>query len=136
MQISTHFRYATRMLVELSRQEEKIPVSLKMISESQNLPIKFIEQLISKLKKAKIVKSFRGKNGGYMLNKSSDKITLKDLFIILEPKSSIIECLKTPKSCKLSKKCVTLPVWSGLQKTILDYLAGITLADLVNGKQV
>ncbi len=134
MQISTHFRYATRMLVELSKQEKDVPVSLKKISNSQELPIKFIEQLISKLKKAGIVKSFRGKNGGYILNKSSEKITLKDLFFILEPKSTIIECLKKPKSCKNSKKCVTLPVWSGLQNVIIEYFAGITIADLAADK--
>lgn len=131
MQISTHFRYGLRVLVELASSGNSKPLSLKLISERQELPVKFIEHLVSKLKSAGIVQSYRGKFGGYLLARSPEDITLLDVFIALEPRQKILKCLSKPGECIRRNGCLTYPVWEGLQEVITQYLNNINVAELI-----
>ena len=79
MKLNTQGKYALIALVDLSVRHEKKRVSLSEISERQNISLPYLEQLFVKLRKAGIVKSFRGSSGGYTISKSSESLRVSDI---------------------------------------------------------
>ena len=88
MKLSTRGRYGTRLMLELAKQYGKGPISMSDISKNQKIPIKYLEQLIIPLKKAKLITSVRGPKGGHMLAKAPQEINLWEILLRLESKFS------------------------------------------------
>ncbi len=126
MQISSKTEYSVRALTELCN-SQAIPLSIREISEKQNLPEKYIEQLFRKLKKNEIIKSLSGSKGGYILNKASEEISLKDIMHAVEDDSSF--CGKhADTNCYCQKHtCGLMSIWKEVDEHINDYLGSITL---------
>ena len=82
MKLSTRSRYGTRILLELARSGEKAPVQVSEISRRQEIPAKYLEQLIRTLKQAELVTSVRGPKGGHLLAKSPENITLGQIVVM------------------------------------------------------
>ncbi len=135
MKITTRSRYGTRMMVELAINYNKGPIQIGQIASKQNLPVKYLEQLIIPLKQAGLIKSIRGPRGGHMLAKSPDKITIWDLVTILDGEDTMTPCVGNPKLCKRSDICPTRDVWNMVTKAVKQKLKSITLSDLAKRDQ-
>ena len=147
--ISTHGRYALRMMADIAEQtsnnshaaqqtnnsEEQIKIpTLPGISKQQEISKKYLEHLAIQLIKADLLKGTRGHNGGYRLTKPAEEIRVIDVLNAVETSMFVVGCLKeTPVDCPRSGECKTLPLWTGLQKEITDYLSMVTLQDIVDG---
>ena len=133
MKISTKGRYALRMLIELAMHHEKDYVSLKEISERQNISKKYLEQIVPMLNKSGILRTNRGNKGGYMLAKPPRECTVGEVLRATEGSLAPVSCLDYDVNiCPRAETCATLFVWQGLAKTVSDYLDNITLQDILD----
>ena len=133
MKFSTKSRYALRLMAELARYAPGTTVSLKEISERQQLSLKYLEQIVPILNKSGFLKTNRGYQGGYMLSKPPRQYTVGDILRLTEGDLAPVPCAaQDPADCPRSEDCATLPVWRGLNRVINEYLDGITLQDLLD----
>ena len=133
MKISTKGRYSLRMLLYLAEHKHEGFISLKDISESQDISKKYLEQLVALLSRPDILRTNRGNKGGYMLAKDPSEYTVGQILRITERGLHPVACLEDePNQCKRSGFCKTLPIWKGLQDVIDEYLDGITLQDILD----
>ncbi len=136
MKISTKGRYALRMLLDLAENADKGFVSLKEISERQNISKKYLEQIVPVLHRSNILITGRGYQGGYKLAKSPDKYKVGDIVRLTEGSLAPVACLEQAENmCERSADCITLPLWKGLYKVINEYLDGITLQDIIDSRK-
>lgn len=133
MMISTKGRYALRIMTDLSEHIGDGYISLKDISDRQEISLKYLEAIISLLSKSNLVDSLRGKNGGYRLSRPPEKYTLREILEVTEGGITPVNCacLSGDDSCKRVGFCPTQPVWHKLDRLICDYLDGVTLNDLL-----
>lgn len=129
MKFSTRDRYALRLMVELANHGDAL-VPLKEISDSQQISLKYLEQIITPLVKAGLVLSVRGAQGGYRLARSEAEITAGEILRAVEGELTAIPCLGANMECPRRDQCQTLDFWCGLNDLINQYVDGITLAQL------
>ena len=133
MKISTKGRYALRMLIELAAHQDQEFVSLKEISENQNISKKYLEQIVPMLNKSGILRTNRGNKGGYMLAKPPQECTVGDVLRATEGSLAPVSCLEYEvNDCPRAGSCATLYVWQGLAKAVADYLDSVTLQDILD----
>jgi len=131
MKLSTRARYGTRALLELALHDGEKPVPLKEISQRQQIPLPYLEHLISPLVQAGIVKSTRGIGGGVSLLKPPQQVVLSEVILLLEGSIAPVECVNNPEACPLSELCVTRSLWCEVKEAINGVLESVTLQDLV-----
>ena len=121
-------------LADIAKFKNNIPISLRDISIRQGISLVYLEQLFLKLKKKEIVKSIRGKKGGYTLNKNPNEIKISDILAAVEEDVKTIGCQKySKKSCNgKSAKCITHNLWHELETHINIFFQEKNLGDLVN----
>lgn len=124
MMVSTKGRYALRIMVDLAENQEGGPVSLKDIAERENIGIKYLEIIVSSLNKNGLLKSVRGKNGGYMLNREPADYTISSIL-------NAAEGSLAPVACVSDGDCKTYVLWKELDDVIEDFLSSKTLADIL-----
>ena len=124
-------------LADIARFKNSEPISLRDISIRQGISLVYLEQLFLKLKKNEIVKSIRGKKGGYTLNKTPDEIKISDILSAVEEKVKTIGCQKhSKKGCNgKSAKCITHNLWDELETHINIFFQEKKLGDLINKTQ-
>ena len=134
MKLTSKGRYAVMALVDLARFDNINPVSLRDISLRQGISLDYLEQIFSKLRKREIVKSVRGKQGGYILNKKAKEIKLTNIFDAVDEKVKTVQCKKdSKKGCNgKSTKCLTHNLWDELENHINNFFYKKNLEDLVN----
>ena len=134
MKLSSKGRYAVMALADIARFEPTNPIPLRDISLRQGISLVYLEQLFFKLKKNKIVLSVRGKNGGYVLNKSAKDIKISEVFLSVEEKVKTIGCEKhSKKGCNgKTAKCITHNLWDELEDYINNFFEKKSLRDLLN----
>jgi Rrf2 family protein len=135
MKISTKIRYGARAMLELASHYGEGPIELKEIAKRENISLKYLEQVITPLRTAGLVKSVRGSKGGYSLAKHPCEICLEDLVEILEGPVDLIECLGDPKACQRSSFCVTRDIWKEVSEAISGIFHSVTLEDMVNRRR-
>jgi len=119
------------MLLDLAEHNGKF-ISLKEIAERQNISKQYLEQIVSLLNTSNILRTNRGKQGGYMLAKRPSEYTVKEILRITEGNLAPVTCLEEDvNDCEKAAYCKTLPMWTGLQKVIDDYLGSVTLQDML-----
>ena len=131
MKLSTRSRYGTRMILDMAQHYNGKPVQLGEIAKRQNVSLKYLEQIIRPLKKAKFIKSFRGSKGGHMLNKSPEEITVGEIVALLEGGPDLTRCAQDPATCERVDNCVTRYLWVEAASAIFERLSTITFADLI-----
>ena len=134
MKLSSKGRYAVMALTDLAKFNSKLPVALRDISLRQGISLGYLEQLFLKLKKNKIVKSIRGKKGGYVLNKNVSEVKISDILLAVDEKIKTIGCEKySKKGCNgRTSKCITHDLWDELGDYINDFFKNKNLGDLIN----
>ena len=131
MKYSTKSRYALRSMVDLTLHANGDYIALKDISERQNISVKYLEQIVSVLGKAGMLKSVRGPQGGYKLAKDPSEYTAGDILRITEGNLAPIPCLENEENdCDRISQCTTLDFWKGLYDTVNSYVDGVTLQEL------
>lgn len=138
MKISTKGRYGLRALIDIAICSKDDPVSLSDIALRQQLSISYLEQLISKLKKAGIVNSSRGAKGGYSLAKSPNEISVGEVLRALEGDLNPVSCSEitgTGDSCSGSEICVTKYVWKRISDSINNTVDSIMLSEIMDENQ-
>ena len=131
IKLSTKSRYGTRMLVDMAQRYGQGPIQLGEIARRQDISVKYLEQIIIPLKKAKYVTSVRGPKGGHILTKPPGEITVAEIVSLLEESSTLVECTEDTEVCERSDTCPTRLVWKEASEALFDRLKAITLADLV-----
>ena len=133
MKISTKGRYALRLMLDLAMNGENNVVRIKDIAERQQISDKYLEQIISVLNKAGYVRSTRGPQGGYLLRKAPEDITVGMVLRLTEGGISPVACLDADEfQCDREARCSTIGLWRRLDKAIRDVVDTTTIADLVS----
>ena len=130
MKVSTKGRYGLRSLVDVAANSQGNPVSLVQTANRQNISLNYLEQVFGVLRKAGIVVSVKGAGGGYMLARSADSITVKEILEALEGEFSIID-RGTVKEQDAVQKAIRELVWDEIDEKVNTLLARRTLAQLV-----
>lgn len=139
MKLSTKGRYGVVAMYDLALHAGMGPISLKSVAERQKISEHYLEQLMGQLRKAGLVKSTRGAQGGYFLVKQPSEITVGDIIRVMEGPIAPVDCLliddpDSSGSCPKMKGCVTRGIWRKVGESIADVLDSITLLDLCNDK--
>jgi Rrf2 family iron-sulfur cluster assembly transcriptional regulator len=131
MRLTTKGRFAVTAMIDLGLNGGKKPVTLSAISERQNISLSYLEQLFAKLRRHGIVESVRGPGGGYCLALAAAKITVADVILAVDEPLDATQC-GGKENCHSDHRCMTHDLWSTLNRKMLDYLASVTLAELVD----
>jgi Rrf2 family iron-sulfur cluster assembly transcriptional regulator len=134
MKINTKSRYAIVAIVDMALHADHGPVSLRDISIRQNVPLKYLEQIFSKLRKEGVVSSVRGPGGGYLLTKPLNEIMLSEVVLAVDGSFKMTRCTAEFKCSPLKGACVTHSLWKGLGKTIFSYFDSISVEDVLKDK--
>jgi Rrf2 family protein len=132
MKLSTRGRYGTRLMLELAKNYGKGPINITEISKSQGISVKYLEQIIIPLKKAKLISSVRGPKGGHKLSKSPDKIVLWQILMQLESHLTIVDCVGNNEPCEHIETCLIRPVWGKAYNAMMDIFKETSLKDVLD----
>ena len=137
MKLTSKGRYAVTALVDLARFNNINPVSLRDISLRQGISLDYLEQIFYKLKKKEIVKSIRGTQGGYVLNRNPNDIKLTNIFHAVDEKLQTVQCKKESKrGCNgKATKCLTHNLWDELEIHINTFFENKSLEDLIKSNK-
>lgn len=130
--ISTKGRYALRVMLDLAGQPAGEAIKLKDIADRQSISVKYLEQIIALLNKAGLVRSIRGPQGGYMLNRKPIEYTVGMILRLTEGDLAPVSCVSANQSavCEREGTCATIVVWERIYEAINGVIDNITLADL------
>ena len=131
MKLSTRSRYGTRALIEIARNYNRGPTKRKDIARTQGISEGYLESILSSLRAQHVVRTVRGSNGGFALERRPDKVTLLEIVRALEGGTAPIECVETPDICDRSADCAAREAWKRLHEAQNETLRGMTLQDLV-----
>lgn len=133
MILSTKGRYGLKMMLELALQYGSGTMSLKDIAKKQHLSETYLEQLVAHLRKAELVHSIRGAQGGYELSRKPEEITVGEIIRTLEGPLAPSECvLDDEPECGNAEYCVTRIIWEKIMDGINHVIDSITLRDMIN----
>lgn len=135
MKLTTKGRFAVTAMLDLAMHEAKEladvkPATLAGISERQSISLSYLEQLFSRLRRQGLVKSVRGPGGGYKIAKSHADISVAEIISAVDEQIDATQC-GGQENCRDEGRCMTHDLWATLNTKILDYLDGISLADMV-----
>ena len=130
MRLTTKGRFAVTAMMDLAMRGEDGPVALASISERQRISLSYLEQLFGKLRRHKLVDSVRGPGGGYCIARPFDQVAVADIIRAVDEQLDATQC-GGRENCHDEHRCMTHDLWSTLNAKMFDYLASVTLADLV-----
>ncbi len=138
MKLSTKGRYGLKAMFELALNYGEGPIPLNSIAENQNISNHYLEQLFASLRKAGIIKSVRGAQGGYMLALKPKEITVGDIIRTLEGPLAPAECVieDISQECDKANWCVTRIIWEKIRDSINDVVDSITLQDMIDAQNM
>lgn len=131
MKLSTKSRYGLRALFDMAYHAGNLPAQIKDISRRQAISPRYLEQIFQDLKKAGLLKSRRGPQGGYYLTRKPHEITVREIIEATEGRMALVDCVKESKSrCEYDNQCVTQIVWTEATRRLNEYFQSVTLQDL------
>ncbi|MDB5446985.1 MAG: putative transcriptional regulator [Phenylobacterium sp.] len=136
MRLSTKGRYAVMAMADLARREAGAgrAVALADIAERQEISLSYLEQLFARLRRKGLVRSARGPGGGYRLVRSAAETNIAEIVHAVDEPLHATRCAES-KGCMLKgERCLTHDLWEDLGHHIEDYLASVSLADVLSGR--
>ena len=132
MKLTNKGRYAVMAMADLASNAKDGPISLSEISLRQNISLAYLEQIFIKLKNNRLVKSSRGANGGYILDRPASEIKLSNIIFAVNEEVRTLSCKKnSKKGCNnKSMKCITHNLWDELDQHINSFFEKVKLQDL------
>jgi Rrf2 family protein len=134
MKVSTRGEYGVRAMVALAKSYGHGPMSITTMAKESSVPYAYLEQLIVPLRKAGLVESKRGAQGGYVLTRSPEHVGVGEVYRVMEGPVAPMDCVSedpADQTCPLIDGCQTRPVWLKVRDSIVDALDSMTLADLI-----
>lgn len=135
MRLTTKGRFAVTAMMDLAMRGEDGPVALASISDRQKISLSYLEQLFGKLRRHKLVDSVRGPGGGYCIARPFDQVAVADIIRAVDEQLDATQC-GGRENCHDEHRCMTHDLWSTLNTKMFDYLASVTLADLVASENI
>ena len=135
MRLTTKGRYAVTAMLDLALHAENGPVSLADISDRQGISLSYLEQLFARLRRFNLVKSVRGPGGGYQLMQEASEISVAQVVDAVDESLDATRC-EGKGDCHQGEVCLTHHLWQDLSQQIHLFLSGITLADLVERRDI
>jgi len=133
--LSAKVKYGLRFMLDLAFHSGEGPIPMKDIARREQISEKYLGNLVSPLKTARLVKSVRGSQGGYSLARPIDQISLSDVLQALEGPLALVECVGDPSSCKASGICVPRDIWYEITRDLQQNLEAVTLQDMVQRRR-
>lgn len=131
MIVSTSYRYALRVMIDLAEHRSEKYVPLKEVAARQEISEKYLENILKVLVQNSFLEGLRGKGGGYRLTRSPDQYTVGEILNLTEGSLAAVSCLAPgAPTCHRMANCRTYEMWKGLDDMIENYFSKITLADL------
>lgn len=135
MLVSTKGRYAMQIMTDLAQHNDGGFVVLMDIASRQGISEKYLESIVAVLSREGLLIAQRGRGGGYRLSRAPEDYTAGEIIRIAEGPLASVACLKTQDNqCPKAEACMTLPLWEGLDRHVSEYLDGITLRDVADGR--
>jgi Rrf2 family transcriptional regulator, iron-sulfur cluster assembly transcription factor len=136
MHLSTKGRYAVMAMTDLAGRQEDRAIALAEIAQRQEISLSYLEQLFSRLRRRGLVKSTRGPGGGYRLAKSAADTKIVDIVLAVDEPLHATRCGGHAKLGCMSKgeRCLTHDLWAEMGRQVQDYLASVSLADVLAGR--
>ena len=137
MRLSTKGRYAVMAMADLARRQDAAEraVALADIAARQEISLSYLEQLFARLRRKGLVQSARGPGGGYRLARTAEATTIAEIVHAVDEPTRVTRCSSPAKGCMLKgERCLTHDLWEDLGHKIEDYLASVSLADVVTGR--
>ncbi len=131
MRLTTKGRFAVTAMIDLAMREHAGPVTLAGISERQNISLSYLEQLFGKLRRHQIVSSVRGPGGGYRLAQDVSAVSVADIINAVDEPLDATQCGGKGNCGHDEQECMTHQLWTSLNAKMLEYLSGVSLAELV-----
>jgi len=131
MRIPTRTRYGLRAMVEIATGYPDKPISLRQVAKKQSLSIKYLEQLITPLKTAELVRSIRGVHGGYLIAKPPAEISLFEIYLALDGSVALVDCVANNNRCPHQDSCTTQPLWAEMSDALEKILKSKSIASLL-----
>ncbi len=135
MKLTTKGRYAVTAMLDLAIHHEQGPISLSDISARQGISLSYLEQLFAKLRRRGLVVSTRGPGGGYTLSRAATEIAIADVITAVDERVDTARCAGRGDCCN-GEPCLTHDLWFELSRRIEDFLATITLGDIMQRQTV
>lgn len=136
MNITSKGRYALRVMLDLAQHRDEGYISLKTIADRQGYSVKYLEMIVGSLKRAGLLSSTRGKEGGYKLNRPPEEYTIGEILRCIEDNLAPVSCIKAGDiCCEHAGACMTVPMWKELDDITNTYLDGVSLQDLLSGEK-
>ena len=135
MKLSTKGRYGTRAMIDIAIQNSHGPALMKDIAARQNIAPKYLDHILSALRKSGLLKNIRGKGGGYILSRPASQITLKHIIEAVEGSLAPVECVDNTSLCDRISLCPTRNVWKNLKEVIENELDATTLESLMEAQK-
>ena len=135
MRLNTKGQYAVMAVVDLAMCGNAKPVPLSEIADRQDISLSYLEQMFSRLRRAKLVRSVRGPGGGYLLARKPEQVRVADIFIAVDETARERKCSPgLPGACSSrSVHCATHSLWTELGNEVYRYLSSKTVADVMSG---
>jgi Rrf2 family protein len=113
-------------------------MAIRHIGREEDIPLRYLEQIMRTLRQHGLVSSHRGPGGGYSLTRSPEKISVGEILTILEGRIALVRCLRTGPDhrCDQETHCLSRPLWLKLNEAMSRTLARVSLKDLIDSKGI
>jgi len=135
MKLTSKGRYAVTAILDLAFHQESGPVSLSHIAQRQDISLSYLEQLFTRLRKRRLVKSTRGPGGGYSLNRPANRIAVAEVIAAVDEATDSTRC-SGAGNCHAGQQCLTHDLWDDLGQQILAFLGEVSLQDLLDEEAI
>ena len=136
MNVTSKGRYALQVMIDLAQHPEEGFVSLKTVADRQHISMKYLEMIVSGLKRAELLESSRGKEGGYRLSRGPADYSVGEILRCLEDNLAPVACIRDGEiQCDKASACITRPRWKELDDITNAYLDSVSLSDLLSGEK-
>jgi Rrf2 family protein len=133
LRLSAKGQYGVRAMFEIAGGYPDRPVTIREISERQDVSVAYLEQILNRLRKAGLIRSVKGPGGGYLLSRNPEEISIAAILNELEGPVAITSCLNPDEGCVRVDSCVTHLLWKALGEQVQAFLQTITLRNLTAG---
>ena len=131
MKVNTKVRYGLRAILQIAESYGGDPVPISVISETQEISGKYLEQVVGTLRKAELISSRKGVHGGYSLSRAPQDINLWEVITALDNHTTLVDCVLEPDVCDRSDDCLTRSIWTLLSARMKEFWTSFTLEDLL-----
>ena len=123
-------------MLDLAQHRQEGVIPLKTVAERQGISLKYLEALVGALRRAELVESARGKEGGYQLSREPEDYSVGEILSCVEDSLAPVACIRAGSAdCERAGSCPTLPMWRELDGLTRHYLESVTLRDLMSGER-